>query len=310
MTQFVSISEKGKMLDAIKEHLNLPKNADFARFLGISSQAVSNWYSRNTFDAELIYTKCEFLNPDWILTGREPMLKFTQEYIDTFNRIFEESIPLTDLTFEQMGEYCGIRKERMKAIYMRQAKMNDTEIGMIATKMGLSLPWVHKGLGEQFIHGKFDKETFMKEYNEYYNTTHATPATHPGEGIPLIPINAMAGVLTAEQTVLDYECERYVVPMFKGADFLIPVKGSSMYPKYSSGDIVACQRVPMSDLFFQWNKVYVIDTNQGTLIKRIKPGSDKDHILIVSDNEKYDPFELPYSAIHGVALVVGVIRLE
>lgn len=138
----------------------------------------------------------------------------------------------------------------------------------------------------------------------------ATPATNPGEGIPLIPIDAMAGVLSGEQTVLEYECERYVVPVFKGADFLIPVKGSSMYPKYSSGDIVACQRVPMTDLFFQWNKVYVIDTTQGALIKRIKPGSDKDHVLIVSDNEKYDPFELPYSAIHAVALVIGVIRLE
>jgi len=138
----------------------------------------------------------------------------------------------------------------------------------------------------------------------------ASIATQPGEGIPLIPIEAMAGALTSEQTVLEYECERYVVPMFKGADFLIPVKGSSMYPKYSSGDIVACQRVSMSDLFFQWNKVYVIDTNQGALIKRIKPGSDKDHVLIVSDNEKYDPFELPFSAIHAVALVIGVIRLE
>lgn len=131
-----------------------------------------------------------------------------------------------------------------------------------------------------------------------------------GEGIPLIPIEAMAGALTSEQTVLEYECERYVVPVFKGADFLIPVKGSSMYPKYSSGDIVACQRVSMSDLFFQWNKVYVIDTNQGALIKRIKPGSSSDRILIVSDNEKYDPFELPVSAIHAVALVIGVIRLE
>lgn len=135
-------------------------------------------------------------------------------------------------------------------------------------------------------------------------------AESPNEGIPLIPIEAMAGALTSEQTVLEYECERYVVPVFKGADFLIPVKGSSMYPKYSSGDIVACQRVPMSDLFFQWNKVYVIDTNQGALIKRIKPGSDNEHVLIVSDNEKYDPFELPYSAIHAVALVIGVIRLE
>ncbi len=138
----------------------------------------------------------------------------------------------------------------------------------------------------------------------------AMPATHPNEGIPLIPIEAMAGALTSEQTILEYECERYVIPMFKGADFLIPVKGSSMYPKYSSGDIVACQRVPMSDLFFQWNKVYVIDTTQGALIKRIKPGGDKEHISIVSDNPDYDPFELHLSAIHAVALVIGVIRLE
>lgn len=138
----------------------------------------------------------------------------------------------------------------------------------------------------------------------------ATPAAHPNEGIPLIPIEAMAGALTSEQTILEYECERYVIPMFKGADFLIPVKGSSMYPKYSSGDIVACQRVPMSDLFFQWNKVYVIDTTQGPLIKRIKPGSDKEHISIISDNPDYDPFELHLSAIHAVALVIGVIRLE
>lgn len=141
------------------------------------------------------------------------------------------------------------------------------------------------------------------------NIAHRVPEGSK-EGIPLIPIEAMAGALTSEQTVLEYECERYVIPVFKGADFLIPVKGSSMYPKYSSGDIVACQRVPMSDLFFQWNKVYVIDTTQGPLIKRIKPGSDKEHILIVSDNEKYDPFELPYSAIRAVALVIGVIRLE
>ncbi len=138
----------------------------------------------------------------------------------------------------------------------------------------------------------------------------ATKTENPGEGIPLIPISAMAGALTDEHTILEYECERYVVPMFRGADFLIPAKGSSMYPKYSSGDIVACQRVAMTDLFFQWNKVYVIDTNQGALIKRIKPGSDKEHVLIVSDNEKYDAFELPYSAIRAVALVIGVIRLE
>ena len=133
---------------------------------------------------------------------------------------------------------------------------------------------------------------------------------NPKEGIPLIPFSAMAGALTGEQSVLEYECERYVVPAFSGADFLMPVKGNSMMPTYISGDIVACQRVPMSGLFFQWNKPYVLDTAQGAIIKRIKPGSDKQHVLIVSDNPQYDPFELTYSEIYAVALVIGIIRLE
>ena len=174
---------------------------------------------------------------------------------------------------------------------------------------GVSAQWLLTGTGDMI--NKQDKV----EYSEHPNISQknipiAKRTNNKGEGIPLIPFSAMAGALTSDKTVLEYECEHYVIPLFKGADFLIPVKGSSMYPKYSSGDIVACQRIPMTDMFFQWNKVYVLDTNQGALIKRIKPGSDNEHILIVSDNDKYDPFELRLADIHAVALVIGVIRLE
>lgn len=130
------------------------------------------------------------------------------------------------------------------------------------------------------------------------------------EGIPLIPLSAMAGAFTGDTSVMEYECERYVIPAFKGADFLIQVKGDSMQPTYYSGDLVACQRVPLNDLFFQWNKTYVLDTAQGPLIKRIRRGSDDEHILIVSDNTEYEPFELSKSQFHGVALVRGLVRLE
>lgn len=184
----------------------------------------------------------------------------------------------------------------------------DVVTKFFATFPEVSVEWVMTGTGDMLHTPPYKYEN--KKEDITVNKPIAHQAISHNEGIPLIPVDAMAGALTDEKTVLEYECERYVVPAFKGADFLIPVKGSSMYPKYSSGDIVACQRVPMSDLFFQWNKVYVIDTNQGALIKRIKPGSDKGHVLIVSDNEKYDPFELPYTAIHAVALVIGVIRLE
>lgn len=130
------------------------------------------------------------------------------------------------------------------------------------------------------------------------------------EGIPLIPIEAMAGYGAGEMQIMEFESERFVVPTFKGADFLIQVKGSSMYPKYNSGDIVACKKLQLNDLFFQWNKVYVLDTEQGALIKRIDIAPDDDHVMIVSDNEKYRPFPLHKSKINAISIVMGVIRLE
>lgn len=130
------------------------------------------------------------------------------------------------------------------------------------------------------------------------------------EGIPLIPIDAMAGVLSDNsQIVMEYECEHYVIPMFKGAEFLIPVKGDSMQPKYYSGDIVACKRLPL-DTFFQWNRTYVIDSEQGVLIKRVRKGEDNHHITMVSENPEYEPFQLEKSQIYSLALVIGVVRAE
>lgn len=129
-------------------------------------------------------------------------------------------------------------------------------------------------------------------------------------GIPLIPIEAMAGVLSGNSAqVMEQECEHYNIPMFKGAEFLIRISGDSMQPKYYSGDIVACKRLPL-DTFFQWNRVYVVDSEQGVIIKRVRRGSDDRHIVFVSDNTAYEPFELPLEKIYSIALVVGVVRAE
>lgn len=130
-------------------------------------------------------------------------------------------------------------------------------------------------------------------------------------GTPLIPIEAMAGWGEGDVTVMDYDTKRYIVPEFDDlkVDFMIRVKGSSMYPKYNSGDIVACKKLAL-DTFFQWNKVYLLDTSQGAMIKRIKKSKLEQHILCVSDNSSYDPFDLDLKHLHSLALVVGVIRLE
>jgi len=130
-------------------------------------------------------------------------------------------------------------------------------------------------------------------------------------GIPLIPMDAMAGWCTGGSQIMEYEVDRYIVPEFEelNVDFMIRVRNDSMLPKFNSGDIVACKKLP-SRTFFQWNKVYVLDTIQGALIKRVKKSKLDNHILCVSENEEYEPFDLNLEEVNSLALVVGVIGLE
>lgn len=145
------------------------------------------------------------------------------------------------------------------------------------------------------------------------NAINPTKSVNKQQGIPLIPIEAVAGFGKGDQTGVRYEdCEQYNVPEFleRGVEFLIRVSGSSMYPKYANGDILACKKIH-EILFIQWGKVHVIESkSQGALVKRIFQ-HDEDTVQCVSDNkENYPPFYLPKSDIRSLSIVVGVIRLE
>ncbi|AMA49444.1 helix-turn-helix domain-containing protein [Flavobacterium covae] len=67
--------DKQLILNKIKEYYKFQKDSQFAKFLGIPAQNLSKWKNRNTYDAELIYTKCTHINPEWLLTGQGEMLK-------------------------------------------------------------------------------------------------------------------------------------------------------------------------------------------------------------------------------------------
>ena len=78
--------DKRLILNKLKDHLNLKKNEDFAKFLGIKPNSLSTWYSRNTYNSDLILEKCEFLNESWLLTGEGEMLKKDVEAKNIENR--------------------------------------------------------------------------------------------------------------------------------------------------------------------------------------------------------------------------------
>jgi phage repressor protein C with HTH and peptisase S24 domain len=170
----------------------------------------------------------------------------------------------------------------------------------------ISPEWLLTGKGEM-LKGNIKSAVLQKPESDTDKKN-----TAGNKGVPLIPIDAMAGFGAGSFQVMDYDTQMYVIPEFTemNVDFLIRVKGESMQPEYNSGDVVACKKLHLNDIFFQWNKVYVLDTEQGALIKRIQLGNDKEHIQIISENSDYQPFYLHLSKVYAIALVCGVIRLE
>jgi repressor LexA len=136
-------------------------------------------------------------------------------------------------------------------------------------------------------------------------------APSPSHGIPLVGIEAFGGLGSLDMAISEQDIQaRYVIPDFERSDFMLRVTGNSMSPTYNSGDVVACKLIQESN-FIQWGRPHIIGTrDQGIMIKRLKPGPDKDTYMAVSDNNNYEPFHLPVSQITSIALVTGMIRIE
>lgn len=62
-------NDKKEILERVKVAKNLASDAILAHFLGIKPSTLSNWKARNSIDYDKLFSKCEDLNLDWLLTG-------------------------------------------------------------------------------------------------------------------------------------------------------------------------------------------------------------------------------------------------
>lgn len=78
--------EKSDMLECIINYYTDGNKARFAAIIGVKPQTINTWSARNTFDAELIYSKCEGISGDWLLgNGEGEMLKTNNSATATGN---------------------------------------------------------------------------------------------------------------------------------------------------------------------------------------------------------------------------------
>lgn len=209
-------------------------------------------------------------------------------------------------TVERIKEYIDFKKINIKRFEESVGFSNGAYASQLKNKRTIGVDKLENILN---VYQDINPDWLLTGRGEMIRNAAVAVPVPEGRGIPLIPTEAFCGFGTMAFDDLVIE-QYYSVEEFKQADFLIRVKGNSMYPKYSSGDVIACKMIHET-LFFQWNKIYAIATkSQGVMVKRVNQSQKEEHILLVSDNEKYSPFDIPLSDIEALALVIGVIRVE
>ena len=126
--------------------------------------------------------------------------------------------------------------------------------------------------------------------------------------IPLLPISAIGGAMNDDdQGVMLYECERVLSPV-RNAQMAVRVSGDSMYPRYPNGSMVFVREVDAS-IFIEWGGYYVVNTTNGTIIKRVFKGEDNT-IECRSVNPDYQPFNVPMGEVRKMYKILGSLHLE
>lgn len=60
---------KVDILDRIVSWYGLKNKAELARFLGVTPQTISNWYSRDSMDYDQIFDRCVGIDLNWLIFG-------------------------------------------------------------------------------------------------------------------------------------------------------------------------------------------------------------------------------------------------
>lgn len=127
--------------------------------------------------------------------------------------------------------------------------------------------------------------------------------------LPVLPMGARAGTIQDWcDAAHEYDCEKIVSPI-RGASLAAQVTGDSMSPEYPSGSQVIVKRIDEA-AFVQWGEVYLLDTVNGPVLKRVRRTDRDDAIECVSLNPAYQPFRVECKDIRGWYRVLMCLALK
>lgn len=103
------------MLKQLIQYYDNNNKTRFARRLGMTPQGISTWLSRGTIDSELVYSKCEGVSAEWLLSGEGPMIRSDHQ-------------SLQDTSQQAISSLNSIDQTPIVKMFMDMIKEKDTKI--------------------------------------------------------------------------------------------------------------------------------------------------------------------------------------
>lgn len=187
----------------------------------------------------------------------------------------------------------------------------------IVDALGMSKPNVSRALNaapRYFTMGFLKR--FASAYSDYINEDWLLTGKGKMEKVdkrrlrPHIPASfatvAAGFVGSSIGSVAEDDCDMFpVISYLPNYDFVITVNGDSMEPILQNNDKIACVWVDSSE-YINPDKIYVVDSNDGAVVKKIIPYEDD--IICLSLNPRYEDYSISKTDILRLARVVGVVR--
>lgn len=195
-------------------------------------------------------------------------------------------------------------KEQQIAATMRAyLSENKISMGEAAARLGVSQQAVSNQLsgrkiGPNVARNWADVFGFRVEYLLTGDGPVMEGEDAPAAGtVPIVPYAVRGGALQGfSEGVEEWECERITSPV-RGAELAFEVTGDSMAPGFPAGTRVLIKRVQS---VIAWGEVFVVDTVDGPVLKRIDQTEDPDVWVLRSDNPAYQPIRINTEDIRGV----------
>ena len=110
---------KKERLEAIIKHYSDGKPSVFAKLIGVAPSTISSWLSRDTFDYDLLFAKCENISSEWLLTGRGEMINIQTSTFDNKTTLPQkESTGIEDKLLAIIADKDAIIREMAEEIGM------------------------------------------------------------------------------------------------------------------------------------------------------------------------------------------------